>query len=109
MQYAGDWSIRGGSVLTNSFQVQEIILHPDEGMENVKTDNNILFIGLGLTAIGLVTLFTGLGDKGFMTLGLQLVGPCPVLAGALLVVFRVLLCCGLTDHHKNTTQNNPRE
>ena len=78
-------------------------------MENVKTDNNILFIGLGLTAIGLVTLFTGLGDKGFMTLGLQMVGPCLVIAGALLVVFRVLLCCGITDHHKNTAQHNSRE
>ena len=98
-----------GQFLTNSFQVQEIILHPDEGIENVKTDNNILFIGLGLTAIGLVTLFTGLGDKGFMTLGLQLVGPCLVLAGALLVVFRVLLCFGLDDHHKNTAQNSTRE
>ena len=78
-------------------------------MENVKTDNNILFIGLGLTAIGLVTLFTGLGDKGFMTLGLQMVGPCLVIAGALLVVFRVLLCWGITDHHNNTAQCNSRE
>ena len=97
-----------GQFLTYSFKVQEIILHPDEEMENVKTDNNILFIGLGLTAIGLVISFTGLGDKGFMTLGLQLVGPCLVIAGALLVVFRVLLCYGLTDHHKNTVQRNTR-
>ena len=78
-------------------------------MENVKTDNNILFIGLGLTAIGLVTMFTGLGDKGFMTLGLQLVGPGLVISGALLVVVRLLLCCGGNHHYKNTEHYNSRE
>ena len=61
-------------------------------MENVKSDNNMLFIGMGLMAIGLITTFVGLGDKGFKTFGLKLIGPSLVGVGVLLSIFRVLLC-----------------
>ena len=64
----------------------------DANLDNVQSDNNILFIGMGLMSIGMLTTFVGLGDKGFKTSVLKLLGPCLVLFGTLLVVLRVLLC-----------------
>ena len=58
----------------------------------MKSDNNILFIGMGVMAIGLVTTFVGLGDKGFKTFGLKLIGPSLVGVGVLLAIFRMMLC-----------------
>jgi hypothetical protein len=72
--------------------VQEIVISPDEDMEGVKSDNNILFIGMGLFAIGLVTTFAGLGEKGFKTSELKLVGPCLAGFGIVLSALRVIMC-----------------
>ena len=72
--------------------MREILISPDEDMESVKSDNNILFIGMGLFAIGLVTTFVGLGDKGFKTSELKLVGPCLAGCGIVLAAVRVLFC-----------------
>ena len=72
--------------------MREIVINPDEDMESVKSDNSILFIGMGLFAIGLVTTFVGLGDKGFKTSELKLVGPCLAGCGIVLAAVRVLLC-----------------
>ncbi len=36
--------------------------------------NILLYIGLGMLSIGLIITFVGLGDKGFRTLELQLIG-----------------------------------
>ena len=36
--------------------------------------NIILYVGLGMISIGLVITFVGLGDKGFRTLELKLIG-----------------------------------
>ena len=72
--------------------MREILISPDEDMEGVKSDNNILFIGMGLFAIGLVTTFVGLGEKGFKTSELKLVGPCLAGCGIVLAAVRVILC-----------------
>ena len=72
-------------------------------MENVKNDNKILYIGMGLMAIGLVTTFVGLGDKGFRT-----VGPSIVILGALLAVFRLSLCCAVPPQSNTNTQDEPQ-
>ena len=59
---------------TDYFQV-----HPNHPPKSGSIDsgrsNIILYIGLGMVAVGLVITFVGLGDKGFKTLELQLVGP----------------------------------
>ena len=34
----------------------------------------VLYVGLGMVAIGLVITFVGLGDKGFQTVELKLIG-----------------------------------
>ena len=72
--------------------MREIVISPDDEVESVKSENNIFFIGMGLFAIGLVTTFVGLGDKGFKTSELKLVGPCLAGCGIVLAALRVLLC-----------------
>ena len=72
--------------------MREIVISPDENIESVKSDNNILFIGMGLFAIGLVTTFVGLGEKGFKTSELKLVGPCLAGCGIVLAALRVIMC-----------------
>ena len=42
--------------------------------------------------IGLLMTFVGLGDRGFKTMELKLVGPSLVGLGVFLAAFRVLLC-----------------
>ena len=54
--------------------------------------NMILYIGLGMVCVGLVVTFVGLGDKGFQTLELQLVGPSLVGCGFLFSVLQILYC-----------------
>ena len=66
--------------------------YPDNSLENIESGNIILYIGLGMVAIGLVTTFVGLGERGFKTIQLKLVGPSLVGCGLVLAVFRVLLC-----------------
>ena len=72
--------------------MREIVISPDEDMESVKSDNNILFIGMGLFAIGLVTTCIGLGERGFKTSELKLVGPCLAGCGIVLAALRVIMC-----------------
>ena len=71
--------------------------------------NIILYVGLGMICIGLVITFVGLGDKGFRTLELKLIGPSLVGCGVFFALLRVLFCtvpsccracckcCGKTD------------
>ena len=42
--------------------------------------------------MGLVITLVGVGDKGFKTFELKLVGPCLVVFGGLLAVMRLLIC-----------------
>ena len=54
--------------------------------------NIILYVGLGMICIGLVITFVGLGDKGFRTLELKLIGPSLVGCGLFFALLRVLFC-----------------
>ena len=54
--------------------------------------NVLLYIGLGMVAVGLVITFVGLGEKGFRTTELQMIGPGLVGGGVMLAIFRILLC-----------------
>jgi ABC-type proline/glycine betaine transport system permease subunit len=54
--------------------------------------NLLLYLGLGLVAIGLIITFVGLGEKGFRTVELKLVGPVLVVGGVALVFVRIMLC-----------------
>jgi hypothetical protein len=79
------------------------VLYSDGNLERIESGNILLFSGMGLIGIGLVTMVVGLGEKGFKTMGLMMLGPCLVICGLLLVVFRVFLCTvgwigGGTEH-----------
>ena len=52
----------------------------------------LLYTGLGMVSVGLAFIFIGAGDKGFKTIELQLVGPCVLGGGVVLVLLRVVLC-----------------
>ena len=54
--------------------------------------NVILYVGLGMVAVGLVITFVGLGDKGFQTLELKLIGPTLTGIGLFFALLRVLFC-----------------
>ena len=54
--------------------------------------NVILYIGLGMISVGLVITFVGLGEKGFKTLELKLIGPSLVGCGVFFALLRVLFC-----------------
>ena len=45
-----------------------------------------------MAAIGLIMSFVGLGERGFKTLELKLIGPCLLGCGLSLVVFQVVYC-----------------
>ena len=68
-----------------------------------------LFVGLGLAAVGLVITFVGLGEKGFRTLELKLVGPCLVGGGLLLTLLRILLCTVAPSWTRNYKHCTDRE
>jgi len=50
--------------------------------------NVVLYIGLGLVCIGMVISFVGLGEKGFKTAELRLIGPSLLAAGAFFCLLR---------------------
>ena len=52
----------------------------------------VLYCGLGMIMVGLVITVVGLGDKGFQTLGLKLVGPITLVCGSVLACVRILMC-----------------
>jgi len=54
--------------------------------------NIILYIGLSMVAMGLTVTFLGLGEKGFKTLELKLIGPSLVGCGMFFTVLRILFC-----------------
>ncbi|XP_065342089.1 uncharacterized protein LOC135940898 isoform X2 [Cloeon dipterum] len=54
--------------------------------------NVVLYIGLGLVCVGMVISFVGLGEKGFKTAELRLIGPSLLAAGAFFCLLRVLFC-----------------
>ena len=54
--------------------------------------DEVLYCGLGMIMVGLVITVLGLGDKGFQTLGLKLVGPITLVCGSVLTCVRILMC-----------------
>ena len=54
--------------------------------------NILLYVGLGTVAIGLIITFVGLGEKGFKTMQLRMIGPILVLTGMVMALIRVLSC-----------------
>ena len=48
-----------------------------------------------LVAVGVVITSVGLGERGFRTLELRMVGPCLLGLGLMLVTLRLLFCSGL--------------
>ena len=71
-------------------------LDPGEGEDGVYrasgSANVVLYVGLGMICIGLVITFVGLGDKGFKTLELKLIGPSLVGCGVFFALLRILFC-----------------
>ena len=53
----------------------------------------LLYIGLGLAGVGLMVTVVGLGDRGYYSLELQLVGPCFLLGGISITGISVICCC----------------
>ena len=51
-----------------------------------------------MVAIGLVITFVGLGEKGFKTVEMKLVGPGLVVGGLVLALLRILCCLICTDY-----------
>lgn len=66
--------------------------NPDGSFEGGGSANVILYVGLGMIAIGLVITFVGLGEKGFKTLELKLIGPSLVGCGVFFALLRILFC-----------------
>ena len=60
----------------------------------LKTDRMdvVLYVGLGMVAVGLVNTVVGLGDKGFKTFELKIVGPSIIVCGAVLAGARIVVC-----------------
>ena len=52
----------------------------------------LLYMGLGMVTVGLVITLVGVGDKGFKTFELKMVGPGLVGCGGFLAVLRILFC-----------------
>ena len=70
----------------------------------------ILYIGIGLVAVGLVITFVGLGEKGFKSMELKMVGPSLVTCGVFCVFLQILYCtiplpvCGKSKARKDETE-----
>ena len=66
-----------------------------------------------MAAVGLVITFVGLGEKGFRTLELRLVGPGLVGGGLVLALLRILLCtvapCGDSNCEQDCDCNEEHE
>ena len=66
------------------------MLYSDGNLERIESGNILLFIGMGLIGIGLVTMVVGLGEKGFKTIELKLIGPSLVGCGMFFTLLRIL-------------------
>ena len=64
----------------------------EKDIESGGSEYIMLYVGLGMAAIGLVIFFVGLGDKGFKTIELRLVGPSLLGCGLFLAFLQVLYC-----------------
>jgi hypothetical protein len=74
------------------FQGHSKIIFQEKDIESGGSEYIMLYVGLGMAAIGLVISFVGLGDKGFKTIELRLVGPSLLGCGWFLPFLQVLYC-----------------
>ena len=59
-------------------------------------------MGLGTVAVGLIITFVGLGEKGFKTIQLKLIGPGLVMCGMVLTMIRIISCTLPACYDKKT-------
>jgi hypothetical protein len=59
-------------------------------------------VGLGTVAVGLIITFVGLGEKGFKTVQLKLIGPGLIGCGLVLTVIRIISCTLPACYNKKT-------
>ena len=52
----------------------------------------LLYLGLGLVTMGLGITLVGVGDKGFKTFQLKLLGPALLSCGGVMFLVRLLVC-----------------
>ena len=60
--------------------------------------NTVLYCGLLLAAVGLIITFVGLGERGFRTLELKLIGPSMVGCGVVLALSRIIYLAFITEN-----------
>ena len=96
------------------FQLHSIHPKRDDDLDDGGSGDMILYIGLGMMAVGLVITFVGLGDKGFKTLELKLIGPSLVGCGMFFALLRILYCtmpsygkncCGRNEEYEKLLKN----
>ena len=63
---------------------------PIKCTEDRSQGNSVLYTGLIMASVGLVITFVGLGEKGFQTIELKLIGPSMVGCGLILVFLRII-------------------
>ena len=61
-------------------------------LDGAGSANVILYVGLCMVALGLTITFLGLGEKGFKTLELRLIGPSLVGCGMFFTLLRIFFC-----------------
>lgn len=71
--------------------------------------DTLLWSGLAVLLTGTVVSFVGLGEKGFRTSYLRLLGPILCGAGLAVVIFRIGICCCSTGKKKAVVAINVKE
>ncbi|XP_071534672.1 uncharacterized protein [Panulirus ornatus] len=65
---------------------------PDGRYRQTGVVNIVLYVGLGLVALGLIITFVGVGEHGFKSPELQLIGPSLIGCGFLFCLLRLFFC-----------------
>ena len=60
------------------------------GIPDRSQGNTVLYCGILLASVGLIITFVGLGERGFRTLELKLIGPSMVGCGVVLALSRII-------------------
>jgi len=60
--------------------------------KNGSDSSIVLYFGLAVSSVGLIIFLVGVGDKGFKSLELQLIGPSLIGLGFLLAIFQIIYC-----------------
>lgn len=64
----------------------------DRQSQNGSNSSVVLYLGLSVSSVGLIIFLVGVGDKGFKSLELQLIGPSLIGIGLLMAFFQILYC-----------------